>query len=129
MGQQCGQTWLQTFFEVNRLYHSGKQLSALQLVTWNDYEEGTEIESGVSNCLSISTSSSGNVLRWTVKGNESTVDHYVTFVSADGQNLMSMAQANPGVGSINLCSYSIPDGSYTFYVQAVGKPSISNQMS
>jgi hypothetical protein len=129
MSQQCGQTWLQTFSEVNGLYHSGKQLAALQLVTWNDYEEGTEIESGISNCLSISPSSSGNSLRWTVKGSESTVDHYVAFVSSDGQNLMSLGQANPGVGSMNLCNYSIPDGSYNFYVQAIGKPSITNQMS
>src|SRR5215831_13549620 len=129
MGQQCGQTWLQTFSEVNGLYHSGKQLAALQLVTWNDYEEGTEIESGINNCLSISPSSSGNSLRWTVKGNESTVDHYVAFVSTDGQNLMSLAQVDPGLGSMNLCSYSIPDGTYTFYVQAVGKPSITNQIS
>ena len=30
---------------------------------------------------------------------------------------------------MNLCSYSIPDGTYTFYVQAVGKPSILNQIS
>ena len=22
----------------------------MQLVTWNDYEEGTEIESGIDNC-------------------------------------------------------------------------------
>jgi len=129
MGQQCGQTWLQTFSEVNSLYHSGKQLPALQLVTWNDYEEGTEIESGISNCLSISPSSAGNSLRWTVKGRESTVDHYVAFLSSDGQNLMSITQANPGVRSINLCNYSIPVGSYTFYVQAVGKPSITNHMS
>src|ERR1700751_2044684 len=129
MSQQCGQTWLQTFSEVNGLYHSGKQLSDLQLVTWNDYEEGTEIESGIDNCLTISPSSSGNSLRWTVKGSESTVDHYVAFVSSDGQNLMSLGQANPGVGSMNLCNYSIPDGSYNFYVQAIGKPSITNQMS
>ena len=26
MGQQCGQTWLQTFSEINSLYNSGKQL-------------------------------------------------------------------------------------------------------
>src|SRR5580704_4292974 len=59
MGQQCGQTWLQTFSEINSLYNSGKQLSALQLVTWKDYEEGTEIESGISNCISISATASG----------------------------------------------------------------------
>jgi hypothetical protein len=129
MGQQCGQTWLQTFSEVNGLYHSGKQLGSLQLVTWNDYEEGTEIESGISNCLSISPSSSGNSLRWTAKGNEQTVHHYVAFISADGQKLMPLGQVSVGVGSMNLCSYSIPDGSYTFYVQAVGQPTITNQMS
>jgi hypothetical protein len=129
MGQQCGQTWLQTFSKINGLYNSGQQLSALQLVTWNDYEEGTEIESGISNCLSVSASTAGNSLRWTVKGNENTVDHYVAFVSTDGKNLMPLGQAYPGAGSLNLCGYSIPNGSYFFYLQAVGKPSITNQMS
>jgi hypothetical protein len=129
MGQQCGQTWLQTFSEIRRLYNSGKQLSTLQLVTWNDYEEGTEIETGVNSCLSVSASVSSNALHWTVKGNENTVDHYVGYVSADGKNLMALGDAAPGIGSLNLCSYSIPDGSYTAYVQAVGKPSILNQIS
>ncbi len=129
MGQQCGQTWLKTFSAINSLYNSGKQLSALQLVTWNDYEEGTEIESGISNCLSVSASTAGNSLQWTVKGKENTVDHYVAFVSTDGKNLMPLAQAYPGAGSLNLCSYSIPNGAYFFYLQAVGKPGITNQMS
>jgi hypothetical protein len=129
MGQQCGQTWLQTFSEINALYNSGRQLPALQLVTWNDYEEGTEIESGISNCLIVSASTASNSLRWTVKGQENTVDHYIAFVSTDGKNLMSFGQAYPGAGTLNLCSDSIPDGIYTFYVQAIGKPGIKNYMS
>jgi hypothetical protein len=129
MGQQCGQTWLQTFSEINGLYNSGKQLAGLQLVTWNDYEEGTEIESGINNCFSVSASSSGNSLQWTVKGDENTVDHYVAYASTDGTNLMSLAQAATGNRSLNLCSYSLADGNYTLYVQAVGKPSLTNQMS
>ncbi|HSS97109.1 MAG TPA: hypothetical protein VLK33_08765, partial [Terriglobales bacterium] len=56
MGQQCGQTWLQTFSKINGLYSSSNQLDALQLVTWNDYEEGTEIESGIDNCVSVTAS-------------------------------------------------------------------------
>src|SRR5438270_5918258 len=56
MGQQCGQTWLHTFSKINSLYNSGRQLPILQLVTWNDYEEGTEIETGISNCLTVSAS-------------------------------------------------------------------------
>ena len=129
MGQQCGQTWLQTFSEINGLYNSGKQLAALQLVTWNDYEEGTEIESGVNNCLSLTASTSGSSLQWSVTGDENTVDHYVAYVSTDGQNLMALGEAYPGTGSVNLCSYSLPNGSYVSYVQAVGKPSIANQIS
>ena len=129
MGQQCGQTWLQTFSEINGLYNSGKQLSALQLVTWNDYEEATEIESGINNCFGVSASTSGNSLQWTVNGNESTVDHYVAYISTDGSNLMSFAQLAPGNRSLNLCSYSIADGNYILYLQGIGKPSLTNQMS
>jgi len=129
MGQQCGQTWLRTFSEVNGLYNAGNQLPALQLVTWNDYEEGTEIESGINDCFGVSASASGNTLQWKITGDETTVDHYVAYVSADGQNLMPLGDAAPGTSSINLCSYSLPNGSYTAYVQAIGKPSITNQMS
>ncbi|HEY3618697.1 MAG TPA: endo-1,3-alpha-glucanase family glycosylhydrolase [Candidatus Sulfotelmatobacter sp.] len=129
MGQQCGQTWFQTFSEINSLYNSGKQLSALQLVTWNDYEEATEIESGINNCLSLSAAVSGTSLQWTAKGDPSTVDHYVAYISTDAQNLMALAEVNAATNSMNLCSYPIPNGSYTLYVQAVGKPSIVNQMS
>jgi hypothetical protein len=129
MGQQCGQTWLQTFSEINRLYNSGKQLTALQLVTWNDYEEGTEIESGVSNCVSVSANVSGNSLQWTTLGDPSTLDHYVAYISTDGQNLMPLGDLNVGTNSVNLCSYSMPDATYTLYVQAVGKPSMTNQIS
>ena len=129
MGQQCGETWLHTFSEINGLYNSGRQLSALQLVTWNDYEEGTEIESGISNCITVSARTSGNALQWSIKGDAGTVDHYVAYISVDGQNLMTLGDFNGGTSSLNLCSYPIPNGKYTLYVQAVGRPSIKNQMS
>lgn len=129
MSQQCGQTWLQTFSKINHTYNSSKQLDALQLVTWNDYEEGTEIETGIDNCFSISASRSGGKLQWSVKGNENTIDHYTVFVSTDGQNLMELAQVAPGNHSVNLASYSLPGGNYLVYVQAVGKPVFRNHMS
>lgn len=129
MGQQCGKTWLGTFSEINTLYNSALQLSDLQLVTWNDYEEGTEIESGISNCLSITASFSSNALQWTISGDQSTLDHFVPFISTDGQNLMPLASATSGTRSVNLCSYSFPNGSYIAYVQAVGKPSFTNHIS
>jgi hypothetical protein len=129
MGQQCGQTWLQTYSEINGLYNSGKQLSDLQLVTWNDYEEGTEIESGIENCVTLSASLSGKTLQWSIKGNENTVDHYNVYISIDGQNLMSLGNMNAGIHSLNLCGFSIPSGSYKLFVQSTGKPSMANQIT
>jgi hypothetical protein len=129
MGQQCGETWLQTFSEINGIYSSGKQLAALQLVTWNDYEEATEIESGIDNCLTVSASVAANALQWTGTGNENTVDHYAVYISSDGQNLMSLTDMAAGIHSLNLCSFPITSGNYKLFVQAVGKPSVANQIT
>ncbi|HTZ97460.1 MAG TPA: hypothetical protein VMB18_13750 [Terriglobales bacterium] len=129
MSQQCGQTWLQTFSEINGLYNSGKQLSTLQLVTWNDYEEATEIESGIDNCLSISGSVTGSTLQWSVKGNENTLDHYTVYISTDGQNLMPLGDQSVGSSSVDLCSYPLAAGNYSLFVQAVGKPGILNHIT
>ncbi len=129
MGQQCGETWLQTFSEINGLYNSGKQLTDLQLVTWNDYEEATEIESGIDNCFSLSASLAGNSLQWTIQGNENTVDHYTVYISTDGQNLMPLGDTAPGDRSLNLCGFPIPTGSYQLLIQAVGKPSLANTIT
>jgi hypothetical protein len=129
MGQQCGQTWLQTFSEINGLYNSGKQLTGLQLVTWNDYEEATEIESGIDNCFLLSGSTSGNTLQWNISGNESTVDHYTVYISTDGQNLMALTDVATGNYSLNLCAFPIPNATYTMFVQAVGKPTLANQIT
>jgi hypothetical protein len=129
MGQQCGQTWLQTFSHVNSLYNSGKQLSNLQLVTWNDYEEATEIESGIDNCFTVSGSVAANALQWSISGDESTVDHYTVYISSDGKNLMSLTDTMVGVRSLNLCGFPIPAGNYRLFVQGVGKPSLTNQIT
>ena len=52
MNQNCGQTWLDTFSTVAKAgYSANNQLQAIQIVTWNDYEEGTEIETGLAIVL------------------------------------------------------------------------------
>jgi hypothetical protein len=128
IGQQCGQTWLQTFSQANHLYNSGKQLPYLQLVTWNDYEEATEIESGIDSCFSVTASVSGSALKWGVNGDENIVDHYNVYISTDGQNLMSLTTTEPGLRSVDLCSFPIPTGNYKLFVQAAGKPMLANRM-
>ena len=129
MSQQCGQTWLMTFDKINRYYNASRELDALQLVTWNDYEEGTELETGIDNCLSISAARTGTSLTWSITGQENTLDHYRVFISADGTNLMELATVPTGTSSLNLASYDLAPGTYTLYVQAVGKPVIVNHLS
>lgn len=129
MSQQCGQVWLNTWNEVAQHYSASNQLEAMQLVTWNDYEEGTAIEPGIENCLSISASVTGSILSWTVSGNENTLDHYTVFISRDGENLMSLAEVTPGLHSLDLSQFELGPGNYVLHVKAVGKPSIVNHMS
>jgi hypothetical protein len=129
VNQNCGQTWLRTFEEINKHYDSGAQLEVLQLVTWNDYEEGSELESGVDNCVSISASLAGSRLKWAIAGQENTLDHYTVFVSTDGENLAPLLDVSTGTHELDLSSFTLPAGNYTVYVKAVGKPSMLNHMS
>jgi hypothetical protein len=129
MGQQCGQTWLSTFNTINKYYNAGNQLPILQLATWNDYEEGTEIESGIDNCLSVVPSISATNLNWTVNGDEATVSSYVVYVSSDKQNLLAIDTLPVGSRSLDLSTFDLGSGTYSVFVQAIGKASIRNQMS
>ena len=100
----------------------------MQAVTWHDYEEGTEIQSGIDNCLTIGDSVSGNTLSWSV-ADESTLDHYTIYISTDGQNLMSLGDYYVGTHSLDLSQFQFAPGTYQVFVKAVGKPSIRNNMS
>ena len=123
--QLCGKTWLDSWGVVQG--YTGR-LDAVQVVTWHDYEEGTEIQSGIDNCLSVTASITGSTLNWSVPS-ESTLDHYTAYISTDGQNLMSLGDYYVGTHSLDLSSFGFAPGTYYVYVQAVGKPSIVNQMS
>jgi PKD repeat protein len=129
MNQNCGQTWLATLAETGKYYNTATQLASFQITTWNDYEEGTEIESGIDNCVSISASANGTQLNWSISGNENTVHHYTVFVSTDGQNLMKLADVAAGTHTLNVGGYNLAPGSYTLYVKAVGQPSMLNHIS
>jgi len=141
--QRCGQTWLNTFADTRKFYPPAtKPVNWLQAVTWDDYEEGSEIETGIDNCVSSVTGGvSGTSLSWktnfgpdpddpTLTGTEATVHHYTVFISTDGQNLMVLQDnITPGLNTLDLTQYGIGPGNYTLYVKAVGQPSIVNHMS
>jgi len=128
--QNCGQTWLQSFSEAGKFYSSSNQLPALQIATWNDYEEGTTIEPGIDNCVYLVPSQSGSTISWTVNGKENTIDHYVVFISTDGTNLSHLADVPRGTHAVDLSKLSLSGGTtYFVFVKAIGLPSIKNKMS
>lgn len=129
IGQQCGQTWLQSVADAGKYYSSARQMLGIQLVTWNDYEEGTEIETGIDNCVTVTAAVAGTTASWSITGQMNTVDHFSVFVSQDGENLMWLADAATSVASLNLAQFNLNSGNYIVYVEAVGKPSLTNKMS
>jgi len=127
--QECGQIWLDTFARVNHYYSLDRPLAYLQVVTWNDYEEGTEIETGIDNCVEIQPSISDLELSWKIGGNENTIDHFVIYASRDSEHLQPLAELPGHARRWELNSGGLPPGRYQLFVQAVGKPSIVDKMS
>ena len=80
--QRCGQTWLATLAKAGHFYSSKHQVAALIIATWNDYEKGTEIETGIDNCVSIQPALSEGRLTSKVSGAENTIDHFVVLAQA-----------------------------------------------
>jgi hypothetical protein len=128
--QDCGKTWLQTFSEAGKFYSGANQLPAMQIATWNDYEEGTAIEPGIDNCIYLAPSQSGTTIQWGVNGgDESTIDHYTVFISTDGTILAKLADVPTGTHTYDLSSLNLPTATYTVFVKATGKPGFQNKMS
>ena len=126
--QQCGQTWLATFAEAGRFYSSTHQLPALIIATWNDYEEGTQIETGIHNCVEIQASITNEHLTWTTSGKENTIDHYA-ILARKGSEWANVADLPTGAHSIALRKLPLQPETTAMCVQAIGKPSVLNHSS
>lgn len=131
MDQQCGQTWIQSLTESNGYYSGGVRY--LEVATWNDYNEGTEIETGIDNCYTVSAGISGNSLNWQLNPSSagaslSTVSHIEIYDSVNGQNLTLLA-AQPAAAGGTYSLSGVSSGSHTLFVRMVGKNSILNRIS
>ena len=132
MDPECGQTWIGSFSESNQ-YYSSAALPYLQIATWNDYNEGTEIESGIDNCFAVSASTQGQTLSWTLRATNSyasltTVSHIEIYDSTDGQNV-SLVASQPAAQSGSWSLNGLSSGAHTLFVRMVGKNSIQNRIS
>jgi PKD repeat protein len=132
MHRDCGRTWLASFKPVGKFYNTTRQLLHVQTATWNDYEEGTEHETGIDNCLSLPAWTSGNTLYWALEGEgpADSVSYFRVFISLDGWNLMKLADVSGSARSLSLSSWPLSTSiTYKLYVKAIGKPSIHNKIS
>lgn len=122
----CGDTWLKTF-SVAREYQG--RYSALQLLTWNDYEEGSEIEPGIDNCVSVRASASEGHLRWTIHGSQQTIHHFAVWASSDNRDFRLLIELPANARETSFSVLGLNRGQYSFVVQAVGQPSMLNHIA
>jgi hypothetical protein len=132
--QQCGRTLLNTADLISHYYNSERQLQWLGVPTWNDYEEGSEVETGIDNCYRIAASISGHRLIWELQPASSyatlaTADHFTVYY-ADRNNLLYLARDDIPVNANSLdLDRMVPAGRWKIYVRMVGKPLFMSQIS
>jgi hypothetical protein len=132
MDQACGQTWIASLTEGNH-YYAESALPYLQLITWNDYNEGTEIETGIDNCFTVEASVNGQTLSWRLQAGNSfaslaTVSHIEIYDSDDGENLRLLGRV-PAASAGTWGLAALPAGQHRLFVRMVGKNSILNRIS
>jgi len=139
IAQQCGQVLLDAANEVTAggFWGTTNQIPYMMITTWNDYEEGTEQESGVDNCYTaVNTTLAGNVMSWTLTSSDSTyatintIHHYALWTAVhNGTTLTLRKQLSHTATSANLASLGLPKGTYDVYLEMIGQPSMQNEMS
>jgi hypothetical protein len=136
VSQQCGQVLLKTASEMSKYYGgSNPQIPYVQVMTWNDYEEGTAVEGGIDNCYTVNASLAGNTLSWSLQSSDPsyaspTTIHHFSVYYADASGKLYTAAASVPVNSTSLdLSTIVPPGTWSVYVEMVGQPLIINRMS
>lgn len=156
VNQKCGQVWLKTIRALRNPATIGAAAISVPygvVPTWNDYGEGTEIESGIDNCVSsvaaVNATCSGQMcITWntnfsdTTNGTEQTIAYYrVDVMHADGTWTRGIKTVFPDANGNYTSDQTQPnarfyiiDPSYLntdqwFFVTAVGLNSVTNHES
>lgn len=136
--QQCGMQWVNIWKRIASFYSTSKQLPLVQVVTWNDYDEGTALETGIDNCFTISASIDANIatrVHWALAASSSyanvaTIDHFTIWATIDGTNMGVVADGiNHSATCFDLIGLNLSPGTYTIYVQMQGINSVINRIA
>jgi hypothetical protein len=136
VAQQCSQVLLKTANEISKYFGgSHPQIPYVQVITWNDYEEGTSVEGGIDNCYTVNASLTGNLLSWALNASDaayastSTIHHFtVHYADPIGNLYVAAANLPVSTNALDLTSI-VPPGTWNVYVEMVGQPLIINRMS
>ncbi len=105
-------------------------MTRMQWVTWNDWEEGSEVEAGIENGFSLRGKiEPPNRVSWTpISGDERTIDHYEIYASSNGVTAAFLGSAPASEHQMDLSGFHFAPGKYLLYVDAVGKPCIRDHL-
>ena len=105
----------------------------MQLATWNDYEEGTEVETGVDNCITLGAPTiAGETLSWSL------VKSDATYASTSTIGSFSIYTGTPSPTTLfasgiaaTATSHAAPAraAGQNVWVYMVGQPLIQNRLS
>jgi hypothetical protein len=132
--QDNAQTWMDMWKYMAPWFNAGsdRMLDYLVVHTWNDYEEGTELETGITAGFAVTASITGAALSWNIAGNLNALHHVRTWVSTDNINLSRVdlkMHPTSRAGAFDLSSLGLAPGSYHVYVSAIGVNSVQNATS
>jgi hypothetical protein len=130
MPRDSGKCWLSQAATVSA--NLPTNIIGIQVPTWDDWEEGSAIETAIDNAIAVTASIAGTILSWSVSGgtgDESTISSYTFLASPDGVNAAVLGtQATGGTHTFDLSTVTGWGATvYTIYVIAIGKPCIRTQ--
>lgn len=120
---RCGKTLLESVRRVSR------DADLIQFNTWNDYEEGTDLEQGIDPCVQVAVGREGNKLQIRLdplgEAGLDGLDHVSLYVTEDGVNAHAVKELAPRSQSLDLATLRFGPRARIFVV-VVGKPLFRN---
>ena len=149
----CGNNWIRSLSEPNSntsWFTPTNDIEAIQVLTWNDHEQGTAIENGIVGCYGLSASINSGTVSFSITTSDmanapipintsvnATLDHLALYAVKSGGaigNLDTMKLGNvpipsSGLGTINVAGYGLQSGTYSLYVKLVPRAGMQTSIS